>query len=53
MNTRVRRADERARATHTVCVAQVTEIQDLANALVAELTKPVTGKTLRVDWRWE
>ena len=48
-----REAEERARATHRVEVTRVTEVQELSRALTDELLKPVAGKKLRVEWRWE
>ena len=46
-------AEERAKAAHTLSITRAIEVQDLAQTLAQELSSPVEGKKLRVDWRWE
>lgn len=50
---RRREAEVRAAQTHSVEVERAVQVQDLARALVDQLTHPVKGKKLRVEWRWE
>jgi hypothetical protein len=46
-------AEARAKAAHSLNITRATEVQDLAQTLAQELSSPVEGKSLRVDWRWE
>lgn len=46
-------AERRAQETHTLQVNLAAQVNELAQKLVEELQKPVEGKSLRVDWRWE
>ncbi|MBY6687224.1 hypothetical protein HQ305_16820 [Rhodococcus sp. BP-149] len=45
-------AETRASREHTVDVDGVRQLETLLANLAAELSQPVEGKTLRVDWRW-
>ena len=45
-------AATRASREHTVDVDSVRQLETLLANLTAELSQPVEGKTLRVDWRW-
>jgi hypothetical protein len=47
-----REAAARAIQEHTVEVEGVAELETLLKDLAAELSRPVEGKKLRVDWRW-
>ncbi|HYD53805.1 MAG TPA: hypothetical protein VEA99_14305 [Gemmatimonadaceae bacterium] len=45
---------ERARLSEkSQVVARAVEIQEIGQKIVEELTHPVSGKKLRVSWRWE
>lgn len=45
-------AERRASREHTVEVDDVPQLEALLADLAAELSRPVEGKTLRIDWRW-
>lgn len=47
-----RKAEARASQEHTVDVEGVAQLEALLKDLAAELSRPVEGKKLRVDWRW-
>lgn len=47
-----READARAGREHSVEVQGVAQLENLLQDLAAELSCPVEGKKLRVDWRW-
>lgn len=47
-----REEEERIRQEHTIDVDGVAQLEALRKQLTAELSRPVEGKTLRVDWRW-
>jgi septal ring factor EnvC (AmiA/AmiB activator) len=47
-----REAERRASQEHTVEVEGVAQLETLLEDLVQELSRPVEGKKLRIDWRW-
>ncbi|MFI2837910.1 hypothetical protein [Mycolicibacterium sp. PDY-3] len=47
-----REAEERARQEHSVEVEGMSQLEILLKDLTQELSRPVEGKKLRVDWRW-
>lgn len=47
-----REAETRASLEHTVEVEGVSQLETLLKDLTQELSRPVEGKKLRVDWRW-
>lgn len=47
-----REAEARASQEHTVEVEGVSQLETLLKDLTQELSRPVEGKKLRVDWRW-
>lgn len=47
-----REAESRATHEHTVEVEGVSQLETLLKDLTRELSRPVEGKKLRVDWRW-
>ncbi|WP_156664862.1 DUF6079 family protein [Mycobacterium sp. 852002-51057_SCH5723018] len=47
-----REAETRASQEHTVEVEGVSQLETLLKDLTQELSRPVEGKKLRVDWRW-
>ncbi|MGE3657125.1 MAG: DUF6079 family protein [Mycolicibacterium sp.] len=47
-----RDAEKRASQEHTVEVERVAQLETLLADLVKELSRPVEGKKLRIDWRW-
>jgi septal ring factor EnvC (AmiA/AmiB activator) len=47
-----RESERRAQQGHTVEVEDVSQVEVLLQKLTEELSRPVEGKKLRVDWRW-
>ncbi|TMS54788.1 DUF6079 family protein [Mycobacterium sp. DBP42] len=47
-----REAEARASQQHTIEVEAVSQLESLVKNLTAELSRPVEGKKLRIDWRW-
>ena len=47
-----REAEKRASQEHTLEVEGMSQLETLLKDLTQELSRPVEGKKLRVDWRW-